>query len=255
MNQLEIHMFPCLNDNYGYLVHDPVSGETAVIDTPDATKIMAEAETKGWKITQIWNTHWHPDHAGGNLQIKDATGCVIIGPAGEEDKIPGLDRAVRQDSLVNLGAIVAKVIDVPGHTAGHIAFHVEEEGVAFVGDTVFALGCGRLFEGSPAQMWDSLSKIKALPEDTILYCAHEYTAANAKFAATIEPENSDLQTYIDQVKALRSEDKPTIPTRLDKELAANPFLRADIPALQAAMGHSGDPVETFAEIRRRKDNF
>lgn len=255
MSALEIHQFPCLSDNYGYLVHDPVSGETAVIDTPDADRILSEAKSKGWTITQIWNTHWHPDHTGGNLKIKDETGCVIIGPAGEEEKIPGLDRAVTEGSLVNLGTHTARVLDLPGHTLGHCAYSMENDGLAFVGDTLFALGCGRLFEGSAEQMWDSLSKLKALPEDTTIYCAHEYTAANAKFAVTIEPENKDLSAYSARVSELRSQNKPTVPTTLSAELAANPFLRADVPELQDAMGHSGDAVATFAEIRKRKDNF
>ena len=255
MSALEIHMFPCLSDNYGYLVHDPASGETAVIATPDASRILSEAESKGWTITQIWNTHWHPDHAGGNLAIKEATNCVIIGPVGEEEKIPGLDRAVGQDAIVNLGTHTAKVIDVPGHTAGHIAFHLEDDGTAFVGDTLFALGCGRLFEGTPDQMWESLSKLKAMPETTTLYCAHEYTSANAAFALSVDPSNKDLTSYAERVKELRVKGEPTVPTTLARELAANPFLRADVPDLQTAMGHSGDTVATFAEIRKRKDNF
>ena len=255
MSALEIHMFLCLSDNYGYLVHDPVSGETTCIDTPDADRIMSEATRKGWEITQIWNTHWHPDHTGGNLAIKDATDCVIIGPAAEEAKIPGLDRAVCQDSLVNLGAITAKVLDVPGHTAGHIAYHLADEQIAFVGDTLFALGCGRLFEGSAEQMVDSLSNLKELPAETVIYCAHEYTAANAKFALSVEPENPALRSYASDVTRLRSEHKPTVPTILSKELNANPFLRADVPSLQAAMGYPGNEVATFAEIRKRKDNF
>ncbi|MDF1680142.1 hydroxyacylglutathione hydrolase [Ponticaulis sp.] len=255
MSALEIHQFPCLSDNYGYLVHDPLSGETAVIDTPDADRILSEAKSKGWTITQIWNTHWHPDHTGGNLKIKDETGCVIIGPAGEEEKIPGLDRAVTEGSLVNLGTHAARVLDLPGHTLGHCAYSMEDDGLAFVGDTLFALGCGRLFEGSAEQMWNSLSKLKALPEDTTIYCAHEYTAANAKFSVTIEPENEDLAAYSERVIELRSQNKPTVPTTLSAELAANPFLRADVPELQNAMGHSGDAVATFAEIRKRKDSF
>ncbi len=255
MTGFEIHQFPCLNDNYGYLVHDKFSGETAAIDTPDASVILSEAEKKGWTITQIWNTHWHPDHAGGNLEIKEKTGCTIIGPVGEQEKIPGLDRAVGQDAIVNLGARTARVLDVPGHTAGHIAFYMEEEGVAFVGDTVFALGCGRLFEGSPEQMWTSISKIMALPGDTMLYCAHEYTEANAEFAITIEPENEDLIDYVCRIQDLRMENKPTVPTRLSEELKANPFLRADQPELQAHVGHPNDTVATFAEIRSRKDSF
>ena len=255
MSALEIHQFPCLSDNYGYLVHDPISGETAVIDTPDADRILSEAKSKGWTITQIWNTHWHPDHTGGNLKIKEETGCVIIGPAGEEEKIPGLDRAVTEGSLVNLGTHAARVLDLPGHTLGHCAYSMEDDGLAFVGDTLFALGCGRLFEGSAEQMWNSLSKLKALPEDTAIYCAHEYTAANAKFAVTIEPENKDLSAYSERVTEHRSQNKPTVPTTISAELAANPFLRADVPELQDAMGHSGDAVATFAEIRKRKDNF
>lgn len=255
MAALEIHQFQCLSDNYGYLVHDPASGETAAIDTPDPDRIMAEANSKGWTITQIWNTHWHPDHTGGNQAIKDATNCIVIGPAGEESKIPALDRAVTEGSIVNLGTHTARVLDLPGHTLGHCAFVMEDDGVAFVGDTLFALGCGRLFEGSAEQMWDSLSKLKALPEDTTVYCAHEYTAANAKFAITIEPENADLLAYCARVSELRAENKPTVPTSIAAELAANPFLRADNPALQAAMGHANDPVATFAEIRKRKDNF
>ena len=255
MSGLEIHQFPCLSDNYGYLVHDPASGETTVIDTPDGDRILKEANARNWKITQIWNTHWHPDHTGGNLAIKEATGCVIIGPAGEEEKIPGLDRAVTEGSLVNLGTRTARVLDLPGHTLGHVAFALEDDGIAFVGDTLFALGCGRLFEGTPAQMWDSLTKLKGLPADTIIYCAHEYTAANAKFAVTIEPENADLTAYVERVTALRADNQPTVPTTLGAELKANPFLRADIPELQSAMGHSGDSIATFAEIRKRKDNF
>lgn len=255
MTGFEIHQFPCRTDNYGYLVHDEASGETAAIDTPDADVILAEAEKKGWKITQIWNTHWHPDHAGGNLAIKEATNCIIIGPAGEADKIPGLDRAVTDGSLVNLGDRVAKVLDVPGHTLGHIAFHMPAEAVAFVGDTVFALGCGRVFEGTPEQMWDSISKIMALPPQTCLYCAHEYTEANAEFALTIEPGNPALMTYVSRVREKRAKGEPTVPTALFVELEANPFLRANRPALQKAMGKEGDAAATFAEIRKRKDSF
>ena len=252
---LQIHQFPCLSDNYGYLIHDPATGETAAIDTPDADEYLKQAAAKGWTITQIWNTHWHPDHAGGNLAIKDATGCTITGPKNEADKIPGIDRPVATGDTVALGTISAAVIDVPGHTLGHIAFHFASEAVAFVGDAVFALGCGRVFEGTPAMMWESLSKLKALPADTTLYCAHEYTAANAKFAVTIEPENAALQAYIVEITQKRSQGEPPVPMPLSRELDTNPFLRADNPALQTAMGHTGDPVATFAEIRGRKDRF
>ena len=250
----QIHQFPCLSDNYGFLAHDSASGETAAIDTPDAEKYLAEAASRGWTITQIWNTHWHPDHAG-NLAIKDATGCTIAGPAGEAAKIPGIDRAVKTGDVVTLGALEAHVIDVPGHTLGHIAYHLPEEATAFVGDAVFALGCGRVFEGNPGMMWDSLSRLKTLPPATALYCAHEYTASNAKFAVTVDPDNAALADYVDEIHARRARNEWTVPTGLARELATNPFLRADDPALQAAMGHPGDPVATFAEIRGRKDRF
>lgn len=252
---LYIHQFPCLNDNYGYLVHDDDSGATAAIDTPDAEKYLSEAAAKGWTITDIWNTHWHPDHAGGNAKIKAETGCQIVGPEGEAEKIPGIDRRVSGGDRVRLGGYEALVMDVPGHTLGHIAFHVPDEAVAFVGDAVFALGCGRVFEGTPDMMWESLSRIKTLPEETTLYCAHEYTQANARFAETIETGNAALMDYILEIDAKRARGERTVPMKLSRELATNPFLRADDAALQAAMGHAGDPVATFAEIRGRKDRF
>lgn len=251
----QIHQFACLKDNYGFLAHDTASGQTAAIDTPDAAKYLAEAELRGWAITQIWNTHWHPDHAGGNLAIRDATGCKITGPAGEAAKIPGIDRAVKAGDVVTLGALEAHVIDVPGHTLGHIAYHLPTESTAFVGDAVFALGCGRVFEGDPGMMWNSLSRLKDLPPATALYCAHEYTASNAKFAVTVDPGNAALADYVDEINARRARNEWTVPTQLARELATNPFLRADDPALQAAMGHPGDAVATFAEIRGRKDRF
>ena len=252
---LKIHQFPCLSDNYGYLAHDPASVETAAVDTPDADKYLAEAEALGWTITQIWNTHWHPDHAGGNLKIKAATGAKITGPKGEAEKIPGLDREVGGGDTVSLGDLTAQVIDVPGHTLGHIAYHIPAEKTAFVGDAVFALGCGRVFEGTMDMMWQSMKRVKALPADTMLYCAHEYTQANARFAETIETGNSALQAYVSEIDARRAKGERTVPMPLARELATNPFLRADVPELQAAMGHAGDAVATFAEIRGRKDRF
>ena len=182
---LIVHQFPCLSDNYGYLVHDPASGETVAIDTPDATEYLAQAQARGWKITQIWNTHWHPDHAGGNEAIKAQTACLVVAPEAEAAKIAAIDRTVVQDDVVMIGAYEAKVIDVGGHTLGHVAYALD--GIAFVGDSVFALGCGRMFEGTPTQFWDSLSRIKALPPQTMLYCAHEYTASNARFAVHADP--------------------------------------------------------------------
>lgn len=252
---LEIHQFPCLNDNYGYLVHDTQSGETAAIDTPDADRYIDEATSKGWTISAIWNTHWHPDHAGGNLKIKQETGCRVIGPAGEAEKIPGIDQSVKAGDVVHLGGRPAQVLDVPGHTLGHIAFHLAEDEVAFVGDAVFALGCGRVFEGDMAMMWQSMQTLKVLPPDTVLYCAHEYTQANARFAETIETDNSALKDYIAEIDTKRARGEWTVPTVLRRELATNPFLRADVATLQAAMGYPGDAVATFAEIRGRKDRF
>lgn len=252
---LTIHQFPCLSDNYGYLAHDKISGATAAIDTPDADKYLEEAANKGWTISAIWNTHWHPDHAGGNLKIKEATGCEIIGPKGEAEKIPGLDRAIGGGEQVALGDMIATVLDVPGHTLGHIAFHIPDENVAFVGDAVFALGCGRVFEGDMPMMWNSMRAIKSLPPETILHCAHEYTQANARFAETIETDNAALKAYIAEIDDKRSRGERTVPMPLSRELATNPFLRADIPELQAAMGHPGDAAATFGEIRGRKDKF
>ncbi|UIP05526.1 hydroxyacylglutathione hydrolase [Erythrobacter sp. SDW2] len=250
---LQIHQFPCLSDNYGYLVHDPASGETAAIDTPDGAEYLRQAQTKGWIITQIWNTHWHPDHAGGNKAIVEATSATIIAPQ-EVEKISAIDRVVAHGDTVALGGFTADVIDVSGHTNGHIAYHLPQAGVAFVGDSVFALGCGRMFEGEPKQFWDSLSRIKALPPETMLYCAHEYTESNARFAVHADPDNEQLRAYAAWVIEMRKTGEPTVPTELGKELATNPFLRADDPVLAAKWGGS-TPAETFAALRAGKDNF
>ena len=251
---LEVHQFPCLSDNYGYLVHDPASEETVCIDTPDADAYLREAAAQGWQITQIWNTHWHPDHAGGNEAIKAATGCTIVAPAAESARIAGIGRAVEQGDVVALGDWQAQVIDVGGHTMGHIAYYLPEAEMAFVGDSVFALGCGRMFEGSPPQFWDSLMRIKALPEPTMLYCAHEYTTSNARFAVHADPDNAELQAYVEDIAAARAKDLPTVPAKLERELKTNPFLRADDPDLQARWG-GGDAVDTFKALREAKDSF
>jgi hydroxyacylglutathione hydrolase len=256
MAKLEIAQFACLGDNYGFLVHDPESGETACIDTPETAPIMDALAARGWTLSHIWNTHHHFDHAGNNLAIKEKTGCTIIGPAGEADKIPGIDRAVDDGDKVMLGAHAADVLNVGGHTLGHIAFYMPNDNAAFVGDSLFALGCGRVFEGTMAQMHASLQKLNALPDGTIIYCAHEYTAANASFAKTIDPDNAALQKRIDDITAMRANDQPTVPTEIGLERATNPFLRANDPAVQAHLGMSGAaPVDVFAEIRSRKDNF
>jgi len=250
---LQIHRFPCLSDNYGFLLHDPASGETVCIDTPDAEEYLRQAEAKSWMITQIWNTHWHKDHAGGNSAIKAATGCVITAPAGDAGKIEGVDRVVDQGDSVALGAYRVQVINVGGHTLGHVAYHLPEAGVAFVGDAVFALGCGRMFEGTAPQFWASLERIKALPPATTLYCAHEYTAANARFALHADPVNAALVAYAEEITARRARGEATVPFPLARELATNPFLRADSADIQARWG--GDPVSAFAALREAKNSF
>lgn len=254
MSQVEIHQFPCLSDNYGFLLHDPQSGETACIDTPDGKEYLRQAETKGWRITQIWNTHWHPDHAGGNEAIKAATGCTVTAPLLDAEKITGVDRTVRDGDLVKLGEHTACVIDVGGHTMGHIAYHLPDSGVAFVGDSLFALGCGRMFEGTAPQFWDSLVRLRQLPSDTVLYCAHEYTRANAKFALHADPGNTALQDYSREIDVKREAGEATVPFSLERELVTNPFLRADDPEMQQRWG--GElPHETFAALRAAKDAF
>lgn len=256
MKQLEIDQFPCLEDNYGYLLHDPETGATATIDTPDVDAIMQRLAAKGWSLTHIFNTHHHWDHAGGNLELKQKTGCEIIGPACESDKIPGLDRAVDQDDMVAFGNHYLEIINVGGHTLGHIAYFLRTQKTAFVGDALFAMGCGRLFEGTPGQMWASLSRLNRLPAETIIYCAHEYTLANATFALSLDPENPALIDRVAQVQALREKNQPTVPTTLSLERATNPFLRVDDPAIRNLLGlQKASQVDVFAEIRQRKDSF
>jgi hydroxyacylglutathione hydrolase len=256
MSALEIHQFPCLADNYGYLLHDAGSGATAAVDTPDADEILRQLATKGWRLTHVLNTHHHSDHAGGNLALKAQTGCTIVGPRADAARIPGIDVAVGEGDTVALGAHRAQVHDTPGHTRGHIVYHFAEARAAFVGDTLFALGCGRLFEGTPAQMWGSLQKILRWPGDTRLYCAHEYTASNARFALTVEPQNAALRARAEAVGKLRAAGAPTVPSTLDEERATNPFLRAASADLRATIGLGGAAdVEVFARTRALKDAF
>jgi hydroxyacylglutathione hydrolase len=253
---IEIRQFPCLSDNYGYLVRDRDSGAVAAIDTPDPDAINAALAREGWRLTHILNTHWHPDHAGGNLALKSRWNCTIIGPKGEAEKIPGVEHSVADGDVVRLGETQAIVRDTPGHTAGHVIYHFAGDKAAFVGDTIFALGCGRLFEGTPAQMWASLSKIAKLPPETLLYCAHEYTQANARFAVTVDPDNDALAARVEEISRLRARGEPTVPSTLAAELATNPFLRASDAALQRAIGMEGRAaVDVFAEVRRKKDRF
>jgi hydroxyacylglutathione hydrolase len=252
---IEIRQFACLSDNYGFLVRDLASGAVAAIDTPDAAAINTALESAGWRLTHILNTHWHPDHAGGNLALKARWGCRIVAPRAEAARIAGADDLVADNDVVSVGAARARVIDAPGHTLGHCIYHFREDHAAFVGDVIFAMGCGRLFEGTPAQMWSSLMRIAALPEQTMLYCAHEYTQANARFAESIfsDPPMAERIAAIDAARARRV---ATVPMRLSEELATNPFLRARHAGTGAMLGMNGaTPAEVFAELRRRKDNF
>jgi len=237
---LDIVAVPAFSDNYLWLVHDEASGETAVVDPGDATPVLTAAEQRGWSISQVWNTHWHPDHTGGNIVIKDATGARISGPAGEN--IPGRDVALGEGDEIRLGAHVGRVIEVPGHTLGHIALIFDEDSVAFVGDTLFAMGCGRLFEGSPEQMYRSLQRLTALPAETQLYCAHEYTLSNARFAAHAYAGNAAISDRLAEVEQQRARGERTVPTSVARELATNPFVLAS-------------NVEEFARLRRDKDSF
>lgn len=223
---IEFVRIPVLSDNYVWLVHEATSGETLVVDPAVAQPVLDAAQERGWTITQIWNTHWHPDHTGGNAEIKAATGCVITGPAAEAERISTLDVQVRGGDVMQLGDVRATVMDVPAHTAGHIAYHFETEHAAFVGDTLFAMGCGRLFEGTAAQMYDNMRKLEALGDDTAIYCAHEYTLSNARFAVTVEPDNVALQQRMSDVVAARERGEATVPTTIALERATNPFMRA-----------------------------
>lgn len=250
---LQVHQFPCLADNYGYLIHDSTSGETAAIDTPDGAEYLRQAKAKKWRITQIWNTHWHPDHAGGNEAIVAATDARVIAPA-EVERIAAVDRVVHNGDTVSLGDYEARVIDVGGHTSGHVAYYLPAADIAFVGDALFALGCGRMFEGTPEQFWHSLERLRALPLNTVLYCAHEYTQANARFALHADPDNVALQLYAQEIDEKRAAGRPTVPMLLSREIETNPFLRADRSELRNRWGGTS-PTETFAVLRAAKDKF
>ena len=253
---IEIHMFPCLQDNYGFLVHCAETGVTATIDTPEVAPIEAALAEKGWTLTHVLNTHHHFDHAGGNEELKNKHGCTVVGPKADEGRIPAIDVAVGDGDTCTFGNIEARVFDVPGHTRGHIAYYIEAASAAFVGDTIFALGCGRLFEGTPEQMWTSIQKLMALPDDTEIYCAHEYTQANARFAVTVDPDNTDLLQRVSEIDAARSRGEPTVPTTLALEKATNPFLRPMAVSLRNTLNlPDASDVDVFAEIRSRKDNF
>jgi hydroxyacylglutathione hydrolase len=253
---LEIRLVPCLTDNYAYLLNDPASGEAAVVDPSEAPPVLAALEATSWRLKHILNTHHHFDHIGGNKALAAATGASIAGPERDRHRIPDLGTGLSEGDTYDIGTRRLRVLEVHGHTNGHIALVFDEDLALFCGDTLFALGCGRLFEGTPTEMWQSLSKLKALPGAMRVYCGHEYTQSNCRFALTIEPENQDLRYRSEEIARLREAGKPTIPSTIDLENRTNPFLRADHPALQAAQGWQGqEPAQIFAEIRRRKDNF
>jgi hydroxyacylglutathione hydrolase len=239
---LEVVCIPVLSDNYVWLLRENTSGEVMVVDPAVAASVLAKAEELGWTITHIWNTHWHPDHTGGNAEIKAATGCTITGPAAEFERIPTLDIQVRGGDIVRLGTTKAQVIDVPAHTAGHIAFYFDNEGVVFVGDTLFAMGCGRLFEGTADQMFANMQTLAALPDTTDVYCAHEYTQSNGRYALVAEPDNQALKLRMAEVDAARLRGEATVPTTIGLEKATNPFMRAS-------------SIAELAARRIAKDNF
>ncbi len=256
MSVLEIHQIPVLSDNYVYLAHDPATGDTAVVDPAVVGPVLDAAAEKNWTITHIINTHHHGDHTGGNLEIKSRTGCIIVGPRADRDRIPGIDVELGDGDTFMLGEAEARVFDVPGHTHGHIAYWFEQSDALFCGDTLFALGCGRVFEGTMDQMWSSLSKLKTLPGSTRVYCAHEYTQSNGRFALSVEPNNAALIARMADIDDMRQRGIPTVPSTLSEELATNPFLRPDSDDLQQTIGRvGGDAVSVFAETRRLKDNF
>ncbi|QYX57698.1 hydroxyacylglutathione hydrolase [Roseovarius sp. SCSIO 43702] len=253
---LDIMTIPCLSDNYAYLAHDPETGDTALVDAPEAAPILRALDESGWRLSHVLITHHHADHVQGIADILARHPATVVGARADAHRLPPLDIAVAEGDTVTIGRETGHVLDVSGHTVGHIAFHFPDSRAAFTADSLMALGCGRVFEGTMEQMWHSLSKLAALPEDTRIYSGHEYTAANARFALSIDPKNSALISRARAVDAARTDNQPTVPSLLSEELATNPFLRASDPALKSELGMSrASDAETFAEIRTRKDNF
>ncbi|MSP28803.1 MAG: hydroxyacylglutathione hydrolase [Methylococcales bacterium] len=249
---LDIIQIPVLIDNYIYLLHDTVSGETAAVDPALAELVLAVLKQRGWQLTTILNTHHHGDHVGGNVKLKRHTGCQIIGAKADSHRIPAIDRAVSEGDLITLGSHSAQVLETSGHTSGHIVYYFAEDNALFCGDTLFVMGCGRLFEGSAEQLWQSLQKLKTLPVETRVYCAHEYSQSNGRFALTVEPDNIALQEKMTVINQLRANGLPTVPSTIGDELATNPFFRADSPTLRTI---AKTPVEVFTTLRRLKDSF
>ncbi len=256
MTRLEIELVPCLSDNYAYLVRDPDEDFCAIVDPSEARPVKAALEVRGWRLTHILNTHHHPDHTGGNAALKAEYGAKVIGPGKDRERIPALDEGVEEDSPFALGSHKARVLEIPAHTRAHIAFAFEEDGAVFTGDTLFAMGCGRLFEGTPAMMWESLSKLMRLPDSMRVYCGHEYTLNNGRFALTLEPGNTDLTARMREVEALRAQGQPTIPSNIGLEKRTNPFLRPGSPEIRRTLNMpDADDHAVFGEMRARKDRF
>ena len=253
---LEIVTIPCLSDNYAFLVHDAKSGQTAVVDVPESAPINAELNQRGWTLSEVWLTHHHPDHIDGLPDLLADHPATVVGAKADAHRLPKLDRAVSEGDTFSFGGEPVHILDVSGHTIGHIALHLPETAALFTADSLMALGCGRLFEGTPAQMFESLQKTAEMPGDTVVYSGHEYTASNAVFAATIDPENLALISRTRDIAAKRANGQPTVPSSLQLERETNPFLRAQDPAIQAQLDLVGAaPVDVFTEIRARKDRF
>lgn len=252
---LEIAQIPVLDDNYVYLIHDTETGNTAVVDPSVAAPVLEEANKRNWKITHILNTHHHYDHVDGNQEIIQKTGAIVVGAAHDAERIPGISRKVSEGDIVEIGQSKARVIDLVGHTTGHIAYYFEQDNALFCGDTLFALGCGRVFEGTMSQMWNSLKKLKSLPDATQVYCAHEYTSSNAAFALSVDPENPELLKRVEEINLLRSNNKPTVPFSLGIDKQTNPFLRADHPVFAKLTDQSTNSDAVFTALRTKKDNF
>jgi len=250
----EIRLFPCLSDNFGYLIHDPVTKATASIDAPEAGPIIKALQREGWTLTDILVTHHHMDHVGGIDELKTKYSCRVVAPHDKAAAIPLVDERVKEGAAVKVGNLSARVLETPGHTLDHISYVFDEDRALFCADTLFSIGCGRVFEGTYPMMWESLLKLRALPNDMRVYCGHEYTASNVKFALGIEPNNPALKARAEEVAKLRAANQPTIPTLIRDEKEANTFLRADVPAVAAAVGLAGkSPAEVFGELRERKN--
>jgi hydroxyacylglutathione hydrolase len=252
----QTELFLCLKDNFGVLLHDPDTGATAAIDAPEAGPVEAALCAQSWRLTDILVTHHHHDHTGGIAELKARHRCRVVAPDAEAKGIPQVDETVREGDSVKVGTLTARVIETPGHTAGHISYVFAHEKLVFVGDTLFSIGCGRVIEGTPQMMWQSLLKLRALPDDTQIYCGHEYTAANVRFAKTIEPNNAALIAREQEVARQNAAHQPTVPSTMGEEKAANPFLRADVPEVARSLGLASAPAwQVFAEIRERKNKF